>query len=111
MGNLNLANRIRNDELTDQEIVQCLEVNNVVVQQHTILKLISRQIKSEYICNKLLDLSDMLAKEFKILGPCKLGHLAIYALKELGYNKEFQEKYDELTEIEREPIIMLENSL
>ena len=111
MSNLNLTKRILNDELINEELIECLEVKNVVVLQHTILKLISRQIKNDYILLKLLEFSSMLDIEYKILGPCKLGHLATYALEKLGYNEEFKKLYDELDDIEREPIIMLKNSL
>ena len=48
---------------------------------------------------------------FKILGFCKLGHFAIYALKQLGYNDDFQIIFNNLKDDDKKTVIQLENSL
>ncbi len=48
---------------------------------------------------------------FKILGFCKLGHFAIYALKQLGYNDDFQSIFDNLKDDDKEMVTMLEMTL
>ena len=49
--------------------------------------------------------------KYKILGPCKIGHLAIYSLKKLGYMKEYQDIYSRLEEQDQELVEMLEKAL
>ena len=111
MSYLILTNKIRNNELTNEELVECLEINNVTILKYTILKLIERQIKSDHVKDKLLIYSHYFDMRYKILGMCKLGHLSIYALKKLGYDDEFQNEYSKLDEYEKNQIKLLNESL
>lgn len=45
MSYLALTKRIMKDELTNEELIECLNVPNVSVIQHTILKLIEKNSK------------------------------------------------------------------
>lgn len=47
---------------------------------------------------------------FKILGLCKIGHLAIYALKRLEYIEDFQRIYEELSDEDKEQVLILEKA-
>ena len=47
---------------------------------------------------------------FKLLGLCKIGHLAIYALKRLEYIEDFQKIYEELSDEDKEQIMILEKA-
>jgi hypothetical protein len=98
------------EELTEKELIECLEIPNVPVIQHTMLKLIKNNIKSDYIRDKLIQYEKFMDIQFKILGFCKIGHLAIYTLKELGYTREFQMAYDKLEKEDKEIINILEKS-
>jgi len=71
--------------LTNEELIECLNIPNVPVLQHTILRLIERKVQNPKVCIKLLEYSKCMDVRFKILGLCKIGHLAIYALKRLEY--------------------------
>ncbi|WP_432665078.1 hypothetical protein R9X47_02290 [Wukongibacter baidiensis] len=93
MSYLSLSKRIMNDELSNEELIENLETPNVIVLQQVMLKLIQYDIKSEFVCQKLIQFSNFMDTRFKILGLCKIGHLAIYSLKKLGYIKEYQDIY------------------
>lgn len=96
------------DELTNKELVECLNIPNVPVLQHTILKLIEKKIQNSNVRVKLLEYSKYMDIRFKILGLCKIGHLAIYALKRLEYIEDFQKIYEELPDEDKEQIAILE---
>ena len=57
-----------------------------------------KQINDEKVHKKLLEYSECMDAEFKILGLCKIGHLAIYALEKLNFTEDFQTMYDKLSE-------------
>ncbi|NFS28753.1 hypothetical protein FDF12_09855 [Clostridium botulinum] len=111
MSYLSLAKRIINDELSDEELIKNLETPNVLVLQHVMLKLIKHNITSDFVCQKLIQYSDFMDIRFKILGLCKIGHLAIYSLKKLGYKKEYQDIYSRLEKQDQELVDMLEKAL
>ena len=107
---LTLAKRIMQDELTDDELLECLEVPNVLVLQDTILKLIERRICNPKVQEKLQEYSEYMDSRFKLIALCRLGHWAIYALEQLGYEKEFLEAYRKLSEEDKKQIVALEGS-
>ncbi|GKX29623.1 hypothetical protein SH1V18_21030 [Vallitalea longa] len=111
MSYLKLAKRIMNDELSSEELVKNLETPNVIVLQQVILKLIQHNIKSDFICRKLIEYSNFMDRKFKILGPCKLGHLAIYSLKELGYTKEYKQIYTNLGKEDLHLVDLIDKSI
>ncbi len=47
---------------------------------------------------------------FKILGLCKIGHLAIFALKRLGYIEDYKKLYEGLPDEDKEQIAILEKA-
>lgn len=108
---LGLTKRIMQDELSDSELMEYLDIPNVPVIQQTILKILKRHIKNDKIHIKLLEYSRFMEDKFKILGLYKLGHLSIYVLKQLGYYDDFQVQYQSLAEYDKELIDMLENAL
>ena len=93
---LTLTKRIMRDELTNEELIECLSIPNVPVLQQAILKLIEKKIQNSNVRIKLLKYSKYMDIRFKILGLCTIGHLAIYALKRLEYIEDFQKIYDEI---------------
>ena len=82
---LSLTKRIMQDDLSEDELMKCLDIPNVPVIQQTILKILKKRINNDKIHTKLLEYSRYMEDRFKILGLCKLGHLSIYALKQLGW--------------------------
>lgn len=110
MSYLTLTKRIMQDELTNEELIECLNIPNVPVLQQTILKLIEKRIQNSNVRIKLLEYSKYMDIKFKILGLCKLGHLAIYALKRLDYIEDFQKLYEELPDEDKEQIAILEKA-
>lgn len=110
MSYLTLTKRIMQDELTNEELIECLNIPNVPVLQQTILKLIEKRIQNSNVRIKLLEYSKYMDIRFKILGLCKLGHLAIYALKRLDYIEDFQKLYEELPDEDKEQITILEEA-
>lgn len=98
------------DELTNEELIECLNIPNVPVIQQTILKLIERKIQNQNVCIKLLEYSNYMDIRFKILGLCRIGHLAVYALKKLEYTEEFQKIYEKLSDEDKEQVAILEKA-
>ena len=107
MSYLTLTKRIMHNELSNAELIECLEISNVPVIQHTILKLIEKEISSEYVLKKLLEYSEYMDAEFKVLGLCKIGHLAIYALQKLNFIEDYQILFEKLSEEDREQVVNL----
>ena len=110
MGYLTLTQRIMRDELTNEELIDCLNIPNVPVIQHTILKIIEKKIQNPNVYVKLLEYSKYMDVRFMLLGLCKIGHLAIYALKRLEYIEDFQKIYEELSDEDKEQIMILEKA-
>ncbi len=104
---LGLTKKIMRNELTEKELIECLDISNVMVIQQTLLKIVSKNIKSEYIRDKLVYYTSFMDRQFTVLSWCKIGHLAIYALKKLGYADEFQKTYNELSDQDKEYVNIL----
>ena len=98
------------DELTNEELIECLSIPNVPELQQAILKLIEKKIQNSNVRIKLLKYSKYMDIRFKILGLCTIGHLAIYALKRLEYIEDFQKIYDELPDEDKEQVVILEKA-
>lgn len=103
-----LAKRIMQDELTDGELLECLEIPNVLILQDTILKLVERRICDPKVREKLLEYSECMDFQFKLIAMYRLGHLAICALEQLEYEKEFLEVYRKLSEEDKRQVVGLE---
>ena len=110
MSYLSLTKRIMQNELSEQELIECLSIPNVPVIQQTILKLIEKKVHDPKVHVKLLEYSNCMDIKFKVLGLCRIGHLAIYALKKLGYTEDFQEIYKKLPSNDKEQILALEKA-
>lgn len=108
---LGLAKKIMVEDLSEEELLKCLDIPNVTVVKQTIFRIIEKNIKNRKIHSKLLEYTEFMNDNFKILGFCKLGHFAIYALKQLGYNDDFQSIFDNLKDDDKEMVTMLEMTL
>lgn len=69
-----------------------------------------KNIKSDYVCSKLIDYSTYMENQFKVLGTTKIAHLAIYTLKKLNYIREYEEIYNNLSNEDKEIVNMLEKA-
>ena len=81
MSYLTLVKSIMNDELTNEELIDCLSIPNVPVIQHTILKVIERKICNPNVLCKLLE-----------------------------YTEEFQTLYESLSDEGKEQVMILEKA-
>lgn len=111
MSYLGLTKMIMKSDLSDNELIKYLDIPNVPVIQQTILKIVKKHISNDKVHNKLLEYSGYMENKYKILGLYKLGHLSIYALKQLEYYDDFQLQYQKLTEYDKELVDMLEIAL
>lgn len=111
MSYLNLVKKIMLEDLSKAELIHCLGIPNIPVIQQTILKIIQYHFKDEAIRIKLIGYCKHLGTEYKLVGLCSLGHLAVYALKRLDYHEDFEKQYHALTEYDKEIVTMLERSL
>ena len=110
MSYLALTKRIMQDELTNEELIECLNIPNIPVIHQTILKLLDKKFRNPNVHTKLLEYSKYMDMRFKILGLCKIGHLAIYTLKKLEYIEDFQKLYEGLSDEDKEQIAVLEKA-
>ncbi|MEH2959225.1 hypothetical protein [Candidatus Merdisoma sp. JLR.KK006] len=108
---LGLAKKIEVEDVSVEELENYLSIPNITVIKQTILKIIEKNIKNSKVYSKLLEYTEFMDDSFKILGPCKLGHFAIYALKQLGYNDDFQIIFNNLKDDDKKTVMLLENSL
>lgn len=111
MSYLGLTKQILQDGLSEDRLIECLDIPNIPVIQQTILKIIKKGINNDKVHIKLLEYSKYMEGRFKILGLCKLGHLSIYALKQLGYYDDFKVQYQSLSKYDKELVDMLETAL
>lgn len=111
MSYLGLTKKIMQDELTEEELMDCLDILNIPVLQHTILKIAKNNYKNEYIKKKLIKYTGLLDVKYKIIGLYTLGHLSIYALNALGYSETYHEIYDDLSDFDKELVITIEKAL
>lgn len=111
MSYLTLTKKIIQEDLSDEDLIKYLDTPNIPVIQQTILKIIKKDIKDEDIRSKLFEYSGYMEDKFKILGACKLGHLAIYALKKLNYLEDFQAQYKKISDYDKELVAMIEEGL
>lgn len=99
------------NELTKEELIECLSIPNVPVIQQTILKIIEKEIYDSKVYDKLIEYSKCMDIRFKMIGLCRIGHLAIYALKTLNYQEDYLKIYEKLSEEDKEQVLFLEKAL
>lgn len=108
---LGLTKQILEDNLSEDQLIDCLDIPNIPVLQKTILKIIEKNMNNDKVHIKLLEYSKCMDNQFKISALCKLGHLSIYALKRLGYHDDFEIQYQSLPEYDKEEVDKLETAL
>ena len=111
MSYLGLTKQILQDGLPEDKLIECFDIPNIPVIQQAILKIIKKDINNDKVHIKLLECNKYMENRFKILGPCRLGHLSIYALKKLGYHDDFKVRYQGLSKYDKELVDMLETAL
>lgn len=110
MSYLSLTKKIMQNELSNEELIACLNVPNIPAIQQTILKLIERNIRNENVRSKLLEYSKCMDYKFKIAGLYRTGHLAILALKKLKYIEEYRRLYKMLSDEDKKLMVDLERT-
>lgn len=74
-----LVAAINNDSINNENLIVCLESDNLRVVGMAIFKIIERDYCNKAIINRLIQLSQLL-KESKFIGPWQFGHIAIATL-------------------------------
>jgi hypothetical protein len=95
MGYLSLITDIRQDKLSREELVNCLDVPHNYVLSNAILKIVRKKINGDDVVEKLAKLKVYMRKENKLFGVETVGHLAVAALYVLNTQKAV-EKYNEI---------------
>lgn len=106
---MNIVEKLKNDEFTNDELVGYLENPNPIVLYATISCIVRNGIIEEKIIEKLLTLTKMLGEEHKMLGYYKLGHIAMGALLKLGIDEKLIFRND-LDSFEKEIAIKFSQS-
>ena len=101
---MNIINKLKNNKFTKDEILRCLDSSNPIVLYEVITCIVKNNITDPIIVNKLIQLSELLSDEYKMLGYYKLGHVDMGALLKLGFDEEIVFKSD-LDHFEKEMTI------
>lgn len=94
---MNVVNKLQTNKVTIEEVMESLDKFNPIVLYETISYIVRNNICDEMIIDKLIQLSEKLDDEYKMLGYYKLGHVAMAALWKLGYDEKivFKKGIDE----------------
>lgn len=85
---MNIKKRLENKDYMNNELVEWLENSNPILFYLVITEIVTNHIKDQIIIDKLLELSQKLDNNNKILGYYKKGHLAMSALFKLGLDSD-----------------------
>ncbi|MBD5134347.1 MAG: hypothetical protein HDT39_00080 [Lachnospiraceae bacterium] len=89
-----LVEEIQNDNIKNEDLIICLEVENLRVVAMAMFKIIERNYCNQRIVNRLTQLGKLL-KDNRFVGPWQFGHVAIAALALLE-NDYAKSMFDEL---------------
>lgn len=101
---MSIVDRLKNNELTKNELLTCLDSSNPIILYEAITCIVNNQITDNMITNKLIQLTELLSDKYKMLGYYKLGHVAMGALLKLGFDEKIVFKND-LDSFEKETTI------
>lgn len=101
---MNIISRLKNNELTGDELLKLLDSSNPIILYETISCIVNNHVTDKVIIDKLIQLSKLLDDKYKMLGYYKLGHVAMGALLKLGFDERIVFKSD-LDNFEKEMAI------
>ena len=93
-----LIDKIKSNLLDDDELIQCLNIPNNMIQNYAIQKIVERKITNSDVIETLVKLSYLKdLQSHRLFSYYSLGHIAIAALHELETKESFSE-YESLFE-------------
>lgn len=98
--NLELFEQLKNDEISDNDLILSLQSENFRIVSMAMSRLIERNFYDDTIIKRLEELSQLLANN-KFVGPWQFGHFAIATLSLLDdekYKSKFNDIFNELSE-------------
>lgn len=81
---MNSVDKLKSNEYTEEEMLKYLDSLNPIILYESILCIVRNHIADKIIIDKLIQLSELLGDEYKMLGYYKVGHVAMAALLKLG---------------------------
>lgn len=79
-----IIDRIRNNEMTKEELIDCLEIKQLYVLSNAIGKILSLKITDDNAIDKLENLSQYIGPRYTFAENISIGHFAIAALHLMG---------------------------
>ena len=89
-----LVEQIKSDKINNDDLIICLEAENLRVVAMAMFKIIERNYCDKRIVDRLIQLGKLL-KDNKFVGPWQFGHAAIAALSLLD-NDDARSSYNEI---------------
>ncbi|MDB2094464.1 MULTISPECIES: hypothetical protein [Clostridium] len=101
MSNNKIIKKIQDGLYVDEELQEFLKINNVFVLSNTMKEIVKLQYKTDFIINRLIEISKYREREHVLIGVYTIGHLAIATLLKLGIKKEELDCYNTLDDYEK----------
>ena len=101
---MSIVERLKNNDFSKDELLQCLDSSNPIILYEAIPCIVNNHITDKIIIDKLFQLSQLLSDKYKMLGYYKIGHVAMGVLLKLGFDEEVVFR-DNLDKFEKEMAI------
>lgn len=99
---------IKEDKLSQQELIECLEIPQKFVINNAIIKIISLQINNLIVVDKLVKITQYKQPEHEFMDSITLGHLATAALEIINTvesRERYQQIFETLSQEEKENVL------
>ena len=80
---MNILKKIEDKTYQNEDLINNIDLNPIV-SYHIIKEIVNRKINDSDVIHKLIDISVRLSVNDSVLGPIRLGHMSLAALRKLG---------------------------
>ncbi len=99
-----LINSIRSGNISESELEEYLNYNNVFVLSNTMREIVKKNVATSSVKSKLLELCKKRTNDQIILGLYTVGHLAMATLVKIGVDREEISEYMNLDEFDKKMV-------
>ncbi len=75
-----IISRIKNNDMTEHELIECLEIKQLYVLSNAIIKILTLRITADNVIDKLENISQYIGTRYTFAENISIGHFAIAAL-------------------------------
>ncbi|GGH69603.1 hypothetical protein GCM10008014_53180 [Paenibacillus silvae] len=80
MRKLSLIKDIQDNKLSEDQLIECLDIDHNYVLSNVIRKIVELRISNQLVIKKLVRRGTLLGDENSLMGVYKIGHVALAAL-------------------------------